>query len=167
MFAVVHKLATIRMYSTDIPQSHLQAEADLWNADPFDPQAQARIAERIQQEHIAHNYEQAYENNPEVTCLFISITCKQSSRAAFARGIRIFSVPSVDTFRKTAVALLPAQNGSIESCQQVFVQVDMLYVNLEINRHTVAAFVDSGAQMTIVSKVQVPSDLRLMHSSEL
>lgn len=45
-----------------------QAEADLWNADPFDPEAQARIAERIQQEHIAHNYEQAYENNPEVGC---------------------------------------------------------------------------------------------------
>ena len=46
-----------------------QAEADLWNADPFDPEAQARIAERIQQEHIAHNYEQAYENNPEVAAV--------------------------------------------------------------------------------------------------
>lgn len=49
-----------------------QAEADLWNADPFDPAAQARIAERIQQEHIAHNYEQAYENNPEVTMQTVS-----------------------------------------------------------------------------------------------
>ncbi len=43
-----------------------QAEADLWNADPFDPEAQRRIAERIQQEQVEHNYVTAMEHNPEV-----------------------------------------------------------------------------------------------------
>ena len=42
-----------------------QAEIDMMNADPFDPEVQAKIAEHIRQEHVAHNYTQAMENNPE------------------------------------------------------------------------------------------------------
>lgn len=43
----------------------VQEEADLWNADPFDVAAQARIAERINQQQIEHNFEQAWQHNPE------------------------------------------------------------------------------------------------------
>ena len=40
----------------------------LWRKSAF-MRLQKRIAERIQQEHITHNYEMAYEHNPEVTPL--------------------------------------------------------------------------------------------------
>ena len=41
-------------------------------------------------------------------------------------------------------------------------QVDMLYINLDINRHNVAAFVDSGAQMTIIGQATA-GRLGLLH----
>ena len=42
-----------------------QAEIDALNEDEFDPEAQARIAERIQQENIQANMEAAFEHSPE------------------------------------------------------------------------------------------------------
>lgn len=68
-------------------------------ADPFDLEAQAKIAEEIRMENVNQNMQVAMEYNP----------------AAFA-------------------------------------EVYMLYINCKVNGHPVKAFVDSGAQMTIMSQ---------------
>jgi len=71
----------------------------LLTADPFDLEAQRKIAEEIRMENVNANMQTAMEYNP----------------AAFA-------------------------------------EVYMLYINCLVNGHPVKAFVDSGAQMTIMSK---------------
>lgn len=68
-------------------------------ADPFDLEAQAKIAEEIRMENVNLNMQNAMEHNPEA-----------------------------------------------------FGEVYMLYINCKINGHPVKAFVDSGAQMTIMSR---------------
>lgn len=54
-----------------------QAEMELLSADPFDPEVQARIAERIRQAQVEENYQNAYEYMPEsfsqVTMLYVDM----------------------------------------------------------------------------------------------
>ncbi|KAK9907288.1 hypothetical protein WJX75_000726 [Coccomyxa subellipsoidea] len=85
-----HKLAAER---------ERQAEMELLAADPFDIEAQAKIAERIRQAQVEENYQTAYEHMPEA-----------------------------------------------------FSQVTMLYVDMEVNGVQFKAFVDSGAQTSIMSE---------------
>merc|ERR1719399_110939 len=68
-----------------------QQELALLQADPFDPEAQKRIASMIQQQNVNENLESAMENSPEL-----------------------------------------------------FGNIVMLYVNMEVNGTPLKAFVDSG-----------------------
>eukprot|EP00884_Botryococcus_braunii_P000269 jgi/Botrbrau1/10242/Bobra.0140s0001.2 len=75
-----------------------KAEEEMQKADPFDPEAQARIAEYIRSKNVEENMQIAFDE-----------------------------------------------------CPEAFSDVIMLYVNLEVNNHAIKAFVDSGAQRTIMS----------------
>ena len=77
----------------------LEREIDLLNADPFDPEAQKKIAELLRRQAVEENLEHAIEHAPEA-----------------------------------------------------FAEVVMLYVNLTVNGVPMKAFVDSGAQRTIMSR---------------
>lgn len=77
----------------------LEREIDLLNADPFDPDAQKKIAELLRKQAVEENLEHAIEHAPEA-----------------------------------------------------FAEVVMLYVNLRVNGVPMKAFVDSGAQRSIMSR---------------
>ena len=62
---------------------------ELLSADPFDPEAQARIAERIRQAQVEENYQNAYEYMPEsfsqVTMLYVDMEVRSVYRPACHR----------------------------------------------------------------------------------
>jgi DNA damage-inducible protein 1 len=90
-------------------EAEKQRQIALLNADPFNVDAQLKIADIIREENVQNNYEQALEHNPE----------------SFGRVV-------------------------------------MLYVDCEVNGHPLKAFIDSGAQSTIMS-VKCAERCGIMH----
>ena len=97
--AVVEQILAQRTASYRAEMERKRSELELLQADPFDPEAQARIAKMIKQNNVNESLETAMENAPEL-----------------------------------------------------FGNVIMLYVNMEVNGVPLKAFIDSGAQSTIMSK---------------
>ena len=97
--ALVEQVISQRTASLREEMRRKQAELELLQADPFDPQAQAKIARMIKQSNVDENLNTAMENSPEL-----------------------------------------------------FGHIVMLYVNMEVNGVHLKAFIDSGAQSTIMSK---------------
>ncbi|CCH58656.1 hypothetical protein TBLA_0A08670 [Henningerozyma blattae CBS 6284] len=71
--------------------------------------------------------------------------------------IRLMSNPDDPENQKKIVELINQQEideqmrNALEYTPEVFTQVNMLFINMEINGHPVKAFVDSGAQTTIMT----------------
>lgn len=65
----------------------LEREIDLLNADPFDPEAQKKIAELMRQQAVEENMEHAFEHSPEafaeVVMLYVNLTVNGVPMKAF------------------------------------------------------------------------------------
>merc|ERR1719471_1810888 len=95
----LEQFAKVLKEQQDVRKEREALRIRMMNADPFDLEAQALIAQEIEQKNIDHNMELAMEASPES-----------------------------------------------------FGSVIMLYINCVVNGHKIKAFVDSGAQDTIMSQ---------------
>ncbi|KAJ9525562.1 hypothetical protein QJQ45_003058 [Haematococcus lacustris] len=105
-------------------EAALAREMELLEADPLDVDAQRRIEDLIRQKNVDENYSSAMEHSPEVRALAAGLGGGSGKQGVF-------------------------QDSGV--VQQVFTQVHMLYISMEVNNVPVKAFVDSGAQMTIMT----------------
>ena len=99
-----------------------QREIALLNADPFNVEAQAKIEEMIRQERVFENVQHAMDHTPEGN----------------NRSLVCF-IP------------LPPYSVSLNLTLTAFGRVHMLYIDVEVNGYKAKAFVDSGAQATVMS----------------
>lgn len=102
-----------------------QRQIEQLNDDPFNIDNQRKIEEMIRQERVMENLQNAMEHNPEGEEDIPHGFCGEKPEA-----------------NKSPLTTFPPT---------VFGRVHMLYVNVEVNGHKVKAFVDSGAQATIMS----------------
>ncbi|KAG6756839.1 hypothetical protein POTOM_040282 [Populus tomentosa] len=104
-----------------------EEEFALLEADPFDVEAQKKIEAAIRQKGIDENWAAALEYNPE----------------AFARVVHMLF--NLVLYNQVLIIGFKFQVSS-------FTFQIMLYVDMEVNGVALKAFVDSGAQSTIISK---------------
>ena len=72
----------MRRQASQQQEAARRTEEALWAADEFDAEAQAQIAQRIQQQAIDDNYQAAFEHSPEVFSQVIMLYVNMEVRCA-------------------------------------------------------------------------------------
>ena len=150
--------------SVPIPGTSQQVPARTQHADPEDP---ANIRELLLRN--PHELSLLRERNPELAEALINGTFEQfkevfqrQTKERKEKEMERIRLMNADPFSAEAQQMIAEEirmknvesnmETAIEYAPESFGQVVMLYIDCEVNGHHVKAFVDSGAQMTIMSE---------------
>jgi hypothetical protein len=121
-------------------------EEALYAADAFDPEAQARIAERIQQAAVEESYQHALDHAPEIFTKVVMLYVNVQARAPRAAGPQ-----------RGAACAARARKRALCAAARAAPRPPALnpvpgLLGAQVNGQPIRAFVDSGAQSSIMSQ---------------
>jgi len=153
-------LARLRALQEETAAARRDEDA-LFDADPFDSEAQAKIEALIRRKNVEESYEQAMEHAPEmfapVTMLYCHMEVRRIARSFFRFVCSPFSglvgAPPDDGEKKKTTPALPRLCRSHKSSPTPPIRANQTNAQMkQVNGVPVKAFVDSGAQMTIMTE---------------